>query len=145
MVGHPTQGRTFQWVPGAYFRWATPEKDTRVVGPGLGWWTKGKGVYEGDRSWRILFGAFGAGWEGGRRYVTVFGVKVDRGPAPGPATQPRQKLKPLPEKRTSRRAARAERRAARAELRRGRRTARARLRAERRAARAAPGRGQARR
>jgi len=83
------KGKRLQMVPGAYLRWATPSLDTKVVGPGLGWWSRGTGVREGDRSWRALFGLFGAGIEGGRRYVALFGRKIDRGPAPTPTTDRR--------------------------------------------------------
>ncbi len=74
-------GRQAQVVPGLYTRVATGRGDTKVIGPGLGWWTKGLGPREGDRHWRALFGLFGGGVEDGRRYAAIFGAKVDRGPA----------------------------------------------------------------
>jgi hypothetical protein len=76
-------GKQAQLVPGLYTRVITGRGDTKVIGPGLGWWTKGHGSREGDRGWRILFGLFGGGIEEGRRYATVFGARVDRGPTSG--------------------------------------------------------------
>jgi hypothetical protein len=129
------RGKMFQTVPGAFFRWKTPEADTKVIGPGLGWWTKGTGAREGELHWRALFGVFGGGRAEGRKYISIFGARIDRGPAPGAETGPRQKLEPLPPKK----AARLERRAQRLEARTDRRAARSDRRAarsDRRAARA---------
>ena len=80
-----TKGNIFQTVPVLYTRWAGKSADTKVIGPGLGWWSKGRGPNEGNRGWRILFGAFGAGVENGRRYTAVFGAHIDRGPAKPPS------------------------------------------------------------
>lgn len=126
---------TFQMVPGAYTRWATPERDLKVIGPGLGWWIKGKGPLEGDKHWRALFGLFGGGIEGGQRYFALFGAKLG-GAAQGPkgkgsvggSTSRR-------EQRALRRAARKAARAARRSERRLERTAQQMKRATRRAAR----------
>ncbi|MEM7158398.1 MAG: hypothetical protein AAF799_36505 [Myxococcota bacterium] len=74
------KSQTFQMVPGAFFRWRTPERDTKVIGPGLGWWTKGRGATEGDLHWRALFGLFGGGRAGGQRYISLFGRAIPRGP-----------------------------------------------------------------
>lgn len=74
--------KLFQLVPGAYARWADKDKDTKIVGPFLGWWSKGKGEFEGDRHWRALFGVFGAGVENGRKYRAILGRKIDAGAAP---------------------------------------------------------------
>ncbi len=72
--------KMLQMVPAAYTRWATPERDIKVIGPGLGWWTKGRGATEGDLHWRGLFGLFGGGQEAGQRYSAIFGVRIPRGP-----------------------------------------------------------------
>ena len=97
------KGRMAQVVPGLFTRLNNAERDLKVIGPGLGWWTKGKGATEGDLHWRALFGAFGGGREGDRRYRAVFGRKVDAGavvrtpatttPAP---TQPKAEPKAAP-------------------------------------------------
>ncbi|MEX1365142.1 MAG: hypothetical protein AB1Z98_18580, partial [Nannocystaceae bacterium] len=73
--------KMLQLVPGAFTRWATPERDTKVIGPGLGWWTRGRGINEGDLHWRALFGLFGGGREGGQRYTAILGRKIPRGAA----------------------------------------------------------------
>ena len=79
------KGNIFQTVPVLFTRWAGAERDTKVIGPGLGWWWKGRGPErEGERGWRMLFGLFGAGVENGRKYSVVFGARVDRGAAPPP-------------------------------------------------------------
>ncbi|MCA9653550.1 MAG: hypothetical protein H6712_02125 [Myxococcales bacterium] len=75
------KGKMLQLVPGAFTRWATPERDTKIIGPGLGWWTKGRGATEGDLHWRALFGLFGAGVEAGTRYIAILGRKIPRGAA----------------------------------------------------------------
>ncbi|MEM9461208.1 MAG: hypothetical protein AAGF11_44000 [Myxococcota bacterium] len=86
--------KMLQLVPVAFTRWATPERDIKVIGPGLGWWVKGRGATEGDRHWRALFGLFGGGVEAGQRYISVFGARIPRGaavrtdPASDPATDP---------------------------------------------------------
>jgi hypothetical protein len=98
----------FQMVPALFTRWATPERDTKVIGPGLGWWSKGRGVNEGDRGWRILFGLFGAGVEAGRKYSVVFGARINRGAAPPAKPKTARQLR-----RESRRAKRADRQRAR--------------------------------
>jgi hypothetical protein len=66
-----------QLVPGVFTRVRKREGGiTTVLGPGLAWWRK-----DGDdRHVRVLFGAFGGGVENGRRYATVFGAHIDRGP-----------------------------------------------------------------
>lgn len=110
-----TKGRTFQMVPGLFTRWVE-DNDTKVIGPGLAWWQKGRGEAEGNRSWRILFGAFGAGVEEGRRYTAIFGRRIDRGPAKPPTKAALR--------RQERRAARKAARQAKAELRRTARAAR---------------------
>jgi hypothetical protein len=78
------KGKMAQLVPGVFTRAAGPHVDLKVVGPGLAWWARGKGEREGDRLWRILFGLFGGGVEGGERYAVVFGARVRRGPARAP-------------------------------------------------------------
>ncbi len=75
------KGKMLQLVPGAFLRWATPERDTKIIGPGLGWWTRGRGPFEGDLHWRALFGIFGGGHEGDQRYIALFGRKIPRGKA----------------------------------------------------------------
>jgi len=86
------KGKIVQTVPVLYTRVATPELDTRVIGPGLGWWTRGRGVREGDHGWRILLGLLGAGVENGRRYFALFGRKIDRGPE-SPAAAERYRMR----------------------------------------------------
>jgi len=81
------KGNTFQMVPALFTRWKTPERDTKVVGPGLGWWTRGSAEDPSAHGWRALFGAFGAGVKNGRKYMAVFGAKIDRGPAPAKPTK----------------------------------------------------------
>lgn len=126
------RGKIFQTVPALYFRWSTPEQDTRIIGPGLGWWTRGKGIREGDHGWRMLWGFAGGGVEQGRRYAVFFGRKFDRGPQSA-AAQARW------EARQARRDARETQRRARAEQRwtavKERQEARDRANAERRAQR----------
>src|SRR5690606_17478326 len=126
------RGKIFQTVPALYFRWSTPEQDTRIIGPGLGWWTRGKGIREGDHGWRMLWGFAGGGVEQGRRYAVFFGRKFDRGPQSA-AAQARW------EARQARRDARGTQRRARAEQRwtavKERQEARDRANAERRAQR----------
>jgi hypothetical protein len=78
-----------QVVPGAYLRAAGSRLDTHVIGPGLGWWTRGRGATEGDFHWRALLGLFGAGVENGRRYVSIFGGRIDRGPGQAPPERKR--------------------------------------------------------
>ncbi len=85
------RGRTVQLVPGAYLRSASHRGDTRVIGPGLGWWTRGRGATEGDFHWRALLGLFGGGVEAGRRYVSIFGGRIDRGPGRAPPERVRVK------------------------------------------------------
>ena len=82
--------RIFQWVPGAYLRFkGRDERDTRVIGPGLGWWTRDPA--EQALHWRAVFGLFGGGRAEGRRYISIFGARIDRGPvAPEPAAQGKQ-------------------------------------------------------
>jgi hypothetical protein len=110
------KGKTVQLVPLAYLRVAGRRGDTHVVGPGLGWWTRGHGATEGDYHWRGLFGLFGGGVEAGRRYVSIFGGRIDRGPGTAPpprakrATRTRKARKPMertarPAKRTAKRTA----------------------------------------
>lgn len=110
--------KTFQTVPALYTRWATSLKDTKVIGPGLGWWTRGRGPNAGEFAWRALFGAFGAGREDGRRYISIFGAKIDRGPANASA-QTRRRLRALDRqaRRASRRLDRKEARLERAQRR----------------------------
>jgi hypothetical protein len=103
------KGKMFQTVPVLFTRWATPERDTKIIGPGLGWWTRGRGAFEGDRSWRMLFGLFGGGVQAGRKYAVVFGAKIQRGAAPAAKPKTARQLR-----REARRAMRAERRATRA-------------------------------
>ena len=103
-----TKGNTFQMVPALYTRWATPENDTKVIGPGLGWWSRGSGPREGDQGWRMLFGLFGAGVTEGRKYSVVFGAKLDRGPAPPPKPKSARE-----KKREDRRSSRKQRQASR--------------------------------
>ena len=106
--------KTLQLVPGAYTRWATRKGDTKVVGPGLGWWTRGRGPNEGDLHWRGLFGLFGGGHEDGERYVSFFGARIPRGPV---RTDPSATPKGGPAPKAARQAKRAERRAKRADRR----------------------------
>jgi hypothetical protein len=80
------KGKMFQTVPVLFSRAKNKKRDLKVIGPGLGWWTKGLGQNAGNRSWRALFGLFGGGVENGRKYVSIFGGRIDRGPAPGAAT-----------------------------------------------------------
>lgn len=87
------KGKTFQLVPGAFFRWANRAKATSVVGPGLAWWIKDHDP-AGDLHWRALFGLFGGGHQAGRRYISIFGAKIWRGPAPPPkAKKPRRRAR----------------------------------------------------
>lgn len=103
------KGKRLQMVPGAYLRLANRKRDTKIIGPGLGWWTKGRGAAEGDLHWRVLFGLFGGGHENGQRYLSFFGARVPRGAAAvrveGSATSRREQRK------IRRQARRAERRA----------------------------------
>ncbi|MBL4685219.1 MAG: hypothetical protein JKY37_11560, partial [Nannocystaceae bacterium] len=78
--------KLFQMVPGAFTRWSTAEQDTKVIGPLLGWWTKGKGETEGDLHWRALFGIFGGGHENGQRYRAIFGRRFGGGAVKASAT-----------------------------------------------------------
>lgn len=110
------KGKTFQLVPGAYLRWATPERDTKIIGPGLAWWTKGRGIDEGDLHWRVLLGAFGGGREDGQRYVSLFGARIRRGPVVGRTPSTGSAVRKA--ERQARRAERTARRAARARARR---------------------------
>ena len=103
------KGNTFQMVPALFTRWKTPERDTKVIGPGLGWWTRGSAEDPGAHGWRALFGAFGAGVQNGRKYAAVFGAKIDRGPAPSQPTQAQARA----QRREAKRAARAEKQTAR--------------------------------
>src|SRR5690606_16615112 len=112
-----------------YFRWATPEKDTRIIGPGLAWWTRGQGTYEGDRGWRILWGFTGGGVERGRRYAVFFGRQLHRGPV-SPKAQPRWEARRA--RIEARAVQRQERQAARRELVERRQAARTRKQQERR-------------
>ena len=107
------KGRTFQMVPALFTRWATENRDTKVIGPGLAWWQKGRGEYEGEKSWRILFGLFGGGVANGRKYAAVFGRRIDRGPAPPP--KPKTKRQ---KRRDAKKAARRSRREQRRHVRR---------------------------
>jgi hypothetical protein len=70
------KGKTTQLVPGLFTRHANASRDTKVIGPGLGWWIRGKGEDEGDLHWRALFGLFGGGRENDERYVALFGAKI---------------------------------------------------------------------
>ena len=106
-----TKGNTFQMVPALFTRWKTPERDTKVVGPGLGWWFNGTAEDPKARGWRALFGAFGGGVANGRKYTSVFGAKIDRGPAPTEPTKAERRR----EKRDAKKAARAEKQAKRRE------------------------------
>ncbi|MCX4244665.1 hypothetical protein [Paraliomyxa miuraensis] len=108
------KGKMLQFVPGLFTRWATPERDIKVLGPGLGWWTKGRGATEGDLHWRALFGLFGGGREHGMRYVSFFGTRRVTGPAKVRAPRGR-KADPSsgPAPKAKREARRAERRARR--------------------------------
>jgi hypothetical protein len=100
--------RIFQWAPGAYLRFkGRDDRDTRIIGPGLGWWTRDPA--EDALHWRALFGLFGGGHAEGRRYFSIFGARIDRGPMPAGA-EPQARMG-----RTSRVLRRAERRAQRAE------------------------------
>jgi hypothetical protein len=117
------KGKTFQLVPGAFLRWATPERDTKIVGPGLGWWTRGRGPDEGDLHWRVLFGLLGGGRQDGQRYLSFFGARIPRGaavvrvdPASSELERGRPGTKPA---RQAKRSERRARRAARAAARRG--------------------------
>jgi hypothetical protein len=65
-----------QVVPVLYAGRKTATRNLHVIGPGLAWWTKGKGPKQGDRSWRALLGLFGGGIENGQRYAAIFGAKV---------------------------------------------------------------------
>jgi len=109
------KGKTFQMVPGAYFRFANRKRDTKVVGPGLGWWTRGRGPNEGDLHWRVLFGLFGGGHEKGQRYLSFFGGRIPRGPVAGPSPAPAEQA--ARDDKRAKRAKRAERRAQRTERR----------------------------
>jgi hypothetical protein len=125
------KGRMLQMVPGAFFRARNERRDVKVVGPGLAWWTRGVGAQEGNRSWFALFGLVGGGVENGRRYASVFGARIDRGPAPsatqstpaGAAPTSRRALRRVERaaKRAAKRDARAERKATRQVRRTGRR------------------------
>jgi hypothetical protein len=88
-----------------FTRWASQRRDTKVIGPGLGWWSRGRGEREGDRGWRILFGLFGGGVEAGQRYAVVFGARIRRGAAP--AAKPKTARQLRRETRRSQRAAKA--------------------------------------
>lgn len=113
------KGRRVQLAPGAYLRVAGRRVDAHVIGPGLGWWWRGRGATEGDFHWRGPIGLFGAGVEAGRRYVSLFGGRIDRGPGKAPPERVRRKRgKAAVGGKTSwierRRIANAERRAAKA-------------------------------
>ncbi len=108
-----TKGNTFQMVPALFTRWKTPERDTKVIGPGLGWWTRGSETDPAARGWRVLFGAFGAGVENGRKYMSVFGGRIDRGPAPAQPTEGQARRDARRDRRSAKREARAQRQAAR--------------------------------
>ena len=84
------RGRTLQMVPGAYMRIAGRRGDTKMIGPGLGWWTRGRGATAGDFHWRALLGLFGGGVEAGRKYVSIFGGRIDRGPGRAPPERVRR-------------------------------------------------------
>ena len=107
------KGKTFQTVPALYTRWKTPEKDTKVIGPGLGWWTRGSAEDPNARSWRGLFGIFGGGVEKGRKYMSIFGAKIDRGPAPVEPTKAEKRRQAREERREAKRVQRQTRRTAR--------------------------------
>ncbi len=124
--------KMFQLVPGAFARWATPERDTKIIGPGLGWWTNGRGPNEGDLHWRALFGLFGGGHVDGQRYIALFGAKIPRGkavrvdPASGNAggsTSRRTERRLRRDLRRSKRAAKATRRRSKSEAHFGARSA----------------------
>jgi len=83
-------GKMAQVVPGLFLRAAGPRSDTRVIGPGLGWWTRGRGSTAGDFHWRALLGIIGGGVEAGRRYVSLFGGRIDRGPGKAPPERVRK-------------------------------------------------------
>jgi hypothetical protein len=115
------KGTMVQLVPGLMTRVKNATRDTTVLGPGLAWWVRSPDP-AGDRSWRALFGAFGAGREGGRRYISIFGGKIWRGGAAAAPAGGNVK---------------ASGKVSRADLRRARRRTRAEARQERRAARTA--------
>jgi hypothetical protein len=102
------KGKTLQLVPGAYLRWATRTRDTKIIGPGLYWWTRGRGADEGDRHWRALFGLFGGGEQDGQRYLSLFGARIPRGAAVRVEGSPSTRRQ---ERHQARQARRAERRA----------------------------------
>ncbi|MBX7084083.1 MAG: hypothetical protein K1X88_33045, partial [Nannocystaceae bacterium] len=98
------KGKHVQVVPGLFTRAAGRRADVRVVGPGLAWWTRGRGATEGDFHWRVLLGLFGGGVEAGRRYVSIFGGRIDRGPGVAPPER-----KPRPKRTRKRRGERSDR------------------------------------
>jgi hypothetical protein len=100
--------RIFQWVPAAYLRFkGRDDRDTRIIGPGLGWWTRDPA--EDALHWRALFGLFGGGHAQGQRYISIFGARINRGPVPTGAEPG------APQGRQARALRRAERRALAAE------------------------------
>ena len=109
------KGKTFQMVPALFTRWKTPERDTKVIGPGLGWWTKGSSEDPSAHGWRALFGAFGAGVKNGRKYTAVFGAKIDRGPAPTQPTKSQARRARRQQRREAKKATQQAQRAARRE------------------------------
>jgi hypothetical protein len=70
-----------QILPAIYAHRRTALRDLHVLGPGLAWWSVGRGLHRGDRMWRALLGLFGGGVEGGQRYVALFGAKIPVGAA----------------------------------------------------------------
>lgn len=73
-----------QVVPALYFGRETVQSKTRVIGPGLGWWTRdneqsrfGPGLH-----WRVLLGLFGGGNQAGERYFSILGAKIKLEPKP---------------------------------------------------------------
>ncbi|MEM6292768.1 MAG: hypothetical protein AAGA54_15955 [Myxococcota bacterium] len=114
------KGKMLQMVPALFTRWKTPERDTKVIGPGLGWWSRGSLEDPTRRSWRVLFGAFGGGVENGRKYTSILGARIDKGPAPATPTKAQARR----DARRARRAAKAQARKAEAIARRQRRRAR---------------------
>jgi hypothetical protein len=64
-------------IPGLLVRHQTATRTAGVVGPALGvWWRHTAGDVTLDRHWRIVFGLFGGGQEFGRRYASIFGLKI---------------------------------------------------------------------
>ncbi len=115
------KGKMLQMVPALFTRWKTPSKDTSVIGPGLAWWTRGDDEDPNARGWRALFGAFGAGTSQGRRYISLFGTRIDRGPAPATDETTPKASTARARRRTARRERRARRQASRTARRQARR------------------------